>query len=103
MPRMQICVSHDLGADEATNRLKRLSTTLVEENQSILSDIHESWIDHTAHFSFRIMGFSIEGSLYVEDSQMRLEGKFPLAALPFKKGIEKDIRNAARKLMDVSA
>ena len=99
---MTISVPHNLGSEEATNRLKRLSKTLVEENHSILSDIHESWVDHTAHFSFRIMGFSIEGSLYVEDSQMRLEGKFPLAALPFKKGIEKDIRNAARKLMEES-
>ena len=99
MPRMDLSVSHELGAEEATKRLKRLSKTLVEENQGILSDIQESWVDHTAHFSFRVMGFSIQGSLYVEDSQVRLEGKFPIAALPFKKGIEKDIKSAAKKLM----
>jgi hypothetical protein len=96
---MAISVPHNLGADEARNRIKCLSETLVRENQGKISEMQESWVDHAARFSFRILGFSVEGNLHVEESHVRLEGKFPLAGLPFKKGIEKDIKNTARKLM----
>ena len=103
MPRMAISVPHNLGADEARNRIKRLAETLIRENKGKIKDIQESWVDHTARFSFHVLGFSVAGSLHVEESQVRLEGKFPLAALPFKKGIEKDIKTAASKLMSPSA
>lgn len=99
MPKLAISVPHDLGEDEARNRIKGFVKTFVREKGQPVSDISESWVDHTACFSFRIMGFFIEGSLHVEESCVRLEGSFPLAALPFKKGVERDIRDMAKKMI----
>ncbi len=99
MPRMKISVPHSLGVNQATNRIKGLIGRLKSENGDKISDIQEAWDDNTAHFSFRIMGLFIQGDLFVEPSRILLEGKYPIAALPFKSMVERDIKDNAQTLL----
>jgi len=99
MPRLNIVVPHSLHIDDARDRLKNLVYELARENGHHVTNMQYSWVNRIAHFSFQIMGFSIEGTLCVEPSMVRLEGSFPLAALPLKKAVERDILRTAQKLL----
>ncbi|NVM22007.1 MAG: polyhydroxyalkanoic acid system family protein [Desulfobacterales bacterium] len=99
MPRIKISVPHNLRVDEVRDRIKNLLGEFKNKTAYKVSRIQESWVDGTAHFSLRIMGFFVEGSLYVEPSRVRLEGKFPVAALPFKSMVQRDIIDSARKFL----
>jgi hypothetical protein len=99
MPRMKISVPHKLSVDEARSRIKTLLREFKNETAYKISKIQESWVDGAAHFSFRIMGFFVQGSLYIEPSRVLLEGKFPVAAFPFKSMVQRDITDSARKFL----
>ena len=96
---MNISILHELGVEEALKRIKNLVTEFKAQNGDKVTDVKESWVNDTAYFSFRILGFFVEGNLYVKTSEIHLDGKFPIAALPFKKIVEKDIREKAQILL----
>ncbi len=99
MPRMSISLPHELGVKEATKRIKSLLMEFKTQIGGKVTDVKESWVDDTSSFSFRILGFSVEGNLYVKASEIRLDGKFPIAALPFKGMVERDIKEKAQVLL----
>jgi hypothetical protein len=65
----------------------------------MIDNLNESWNGSASHFYFKAMGLSVEGVIKVNVSDVCLEGKIPLAALPFKKSIENKIREEAVKLL----
>ncbi|MBW2194947.1 MAG: polyhydroxyalkanoic acid system family protein [Deltaproteobacteria bacterium] len=99
MPRMNISVPHQLSVKEATKRIKNLVMEFKTQIGDKVTDVNESWVNDAACFSFRILGFLVEGNLYVKASEIRLDGKFPIAALPFKGMVERDIKEKAQVLL----
>jgi hypothetical protein len=99
MPRLNVSVKHNLGKEEATRRIKHLIDEMKNQIGDTVSNVQESWIDNTATFSFHVMGMAVEGALYVEPLQVQLVGKLPIAALPFKAKLQKDLECKARQLL----
>ena len=99
MPQIAFSVPHNLGMDDASHKMRNLLSEFQNNNDYNLSNVQESWVDSTAHFSFDIMGFSVRGSLFVEPSEVRLQIKFPLAALPFKHKVKREIIESIRELL----
>ena len=92
MPGFQIEVPHQLGQDEAADRLKGFFQKVREKYQSQVSDLEESWDENRLSFSFKTYGFGIKGTGTVLPEKVEFEGDLPFAALAFKGKIEESIR-----------
>ncbi|MGE5401858.1 MAG: polyhydroxyalkanoic acid system family protein [Ignavibacteriales bacterium] len=99
MAKMKISVPHNLGEGEAASRVRNLVSQLKNQYGSQITDMKETWNGNKGNFSFRAMGINVDGEIFVEPSQVNLEGNLPMAALPFKGTIESTIRNKLESLL----
>lgn len=99
MPKMTITVPHQLSAAEATERMKGLLESVKAKYGDQVSDLQENWTENGGTFSFKAMGFKISGDLTLTDSEMVLNGDYPLAARPFKGKIEGIVKEKATALL----
>jgi hypothetical protein len=97
MPNFNMDVPHALGREAAVERLQKFMDKV--RNRSDVSDLQESWAANVLKFSFKTFGLTVEGSTTVEDDRVRMEGKLPLAAAPFRGRIEGSIREELEKIL----
>jgi hypothetical protein len=99
MPRISLSVSHGLGADEAKSRIVGF---IAHARQQVggVSDLKEIWIGNVGTYSFRAVGFLVQGRLEVFDDTLDVEVDFPFAALPWKGKAESEIRTQAVALLE---
>jgi hypothetical protein len=97
MPQFNSEVAHQLGKQQATERLKRFIDNLRQQYAQQVSDIQGQWLDNTLNFSLTTYGFSIDGILDVLDDRAVVQGNLPLAALPFRGKIEQSITNELKR------
>ncbi len=100
MPKSTVTVSHQLGKQEALERIKSILVKAKEQYGDRISDLQENWDDNGGTFSFRAMGFKISGTLKVTDTDVEIVGDYPFAALPFKGTIEATLRERAERLLE---
>lgn len=93
MPAFRAEVSHSLGQEEATQRLKGFMDEVQKRFADDISAVDGAWTDHVLNFSLCTNGITIKGALSVEADTARVEGHLPLLATPFKGLIEKSIAN----------
>ena len=84
-------VPHQLGKEQATERLKTFLERVAERYKDQVSHLDGTWDDHKMDFSLTTYGFNIKGTLTVEDTRVLLEGTLPFAALAFRGKIETSI------------
>jgi hypothetical protein len=99
MPKLKVSVQHNIGEKDAKDRVVNLINILKEEYKGQISDVHESWEGDNGSFSFKIMGFLIDGNIIVDSRTVHLEGSLPLAAIPFKGRIESTIKSRMETLL----
>jgi Putative polyhydroxyalkanoic acid system protein (PHA_gran_rgn) len=99
MPGIKISVSHQLGQEQALQRLRSIVQDLQKQFADKVSKVEEVWSESGARFSFEVMGFPVSGTLNVQTESVQLEGKIPLLAMPFKDKIETTIRKQMKFLL----
>ena len=99
MPSIKMDVPHQLGQEEASNRLKGLLEKVRDRYGNQVSNLNESWDNNTLTFSFKTYGFDINGNVAVESDKVELEGGLPFAAVAFKGKIEQTIREELEKVL----
>jgi hypothetical protein len=99
MPNIKLSVPHNLGQEEAKRRLTKLISESREKFRDQVSDLQESWNGNVDNFSFRAMGFSVDGKLDVQPSSLIIDMNFPWAVLPFKGKVESEILKHAAELL----
>ena len=99
MPSFSTQVSNPLGKEQATERLKDFVEQLTERYKDQVSEVDGAWDENKLNFSFTTYGFQIKGEVEVEDEDVRLKGKLPLAAMAFRKKIEHSIADELTKLL----
>ncbi len=99
MSAIKISVPHNLGADEAKQRIVQLMTETKGKFGNQVSNLEESWNGNHGTIRFKAMGFPVSGDLYVEAAAVRVEINLPFAALPFKSKIENDLSTRAKALL----
>ena len=99
MPVIKIIVPHQLGMDEARQRILRLMAETKAKFDAKISEVEETWNGNRGLFRFKAMGFSVSGNLNVEPNLANVEINLPFAALPFKSRIESDLTTRARELL----
>lgn len=92
MPGFKIDVPHQLGQDEATQRLKGFFEKVRQKYQSQVTDLEETWTENELAYSFKTYGFAIKGTGTVEPATVLFQGDLPFAAIAFKGKIEQSIR-----------
>jgi len=100
MPKLKISEPHQLGQDEAKNRVQGLLKSLADEFKGQISDVQESWTGNKSEFAFRMMGMKFTGNVLVSETSVDLNGNMPFAASMFKSTIEKVIKKHAHKLLN---
>jgi hypothetical protein len=99
MPRIEVAVSHNLGQEEATRRLKDQSASAKARFGQHVSDLEEGWEGNVLSFAFTNFGVRVEGSVTSGDSEVRVEADLPLVAVPFRGAIEKQIRSDLEEIL----
>lgn len=99
MPKINLSVPHSLPQEEAKTRIVKLIAETRAKFGSQVSEVKETWQGYTDTFSFRVMGFSIEGQFDVQPSEVLIDINFPWSALPFKGLVESEIVKHARELL----
>ncbi len=99
MPSFSTEVPHQIGQEDATNRLKGFMDKVRNRYKDQVSDLSESWEENVLTFAFKSYGFKISGTLTVEDAAARLDGKLPFAAVAFKGKIQQSIATELEKVL----
>ena len=88
---MRIEYPHHYSHKEAVQRVDRLFAKLHAEYSSDFSDLQHTWnADQTGkHYSFKIHGMMLSGTITMESSLVIFEAKLPWAVKIMEKEIEK--------------
>ena len=99
MPSFGSEVAHQLGQEAAIACLKTFLDRVRERYQDQVSKLDGEWKDHVLTFSLTTYGFTIDGTLTVEENNVTLSGTLPFAAVAFRGKIEKSISNELEKAL----
>lgn len=99
MPSFSTEVSHSLGREAATERLKNFVDLIQKRYQDQVKDLQGEWNESTLNVSFSTYGFKIKATVMVEDDRVRLNGELPLAAVAFRGKIEQSIKSELEKAL----
>jgi hypothetical protein len=100
MPTLNVTVAHQLTQAEATERLKKKQTEIKEQNTYTVTDLNEKWTTpDTLDFSFKILGFSLTGTVASQESSVRINVNLPAAALMMKGTIESQVRRELEQVL----
>ncbi len=97
MPTFSTEVPHQLGTEQATERLKQFVEQVREQYKDFVTDLQGNWTDNLLTFSFKTYGFKIDGTLTVDETAARLAGNLPFAAIAFRGKIEQSIAGELRR------
>jgi len=100
MPTLNVTVTHQLPQAEATERLKQKRTEIKEQHTYTVSDLKETWTTpNSLDFSFKILGFSLTGTVESLDSSVHISVALPAAALMMKGTIESQVRRELEQVL----
>jgi hypothetical protein len=99
MPKLEMTIPHRLSQPEALQRLRTLIPQFQQKYGKDITELREQWQDSIGTFSFKVKGFSVSGTLTVEDCQLKLSGNLPLVVTFHKEKIETAIREEAARLL----
>ncbi|MBN1853579.1 MAG: polyhydroxyalkanoic acid system family protein [Pirellulales bacterium] len=99
MPKLNLSIPHQLGIQQATERLSHFIDQLRQDYGNQVSNLSQSWNGNALNFAFQAYGMAVEGKMTVNDKHLELHGNLPMAAMLFKGKIESAIRQELTKLL----
>ena len=100
MPTLNVTVNHQLSQAEATKRLKQKQSEIKEQHTYTVSDLKETWTTpDSLDFAFKILGFSLTGTVESLESAVRIVVALPAAALMMKGTIENQVRRELEQVL----
>ncbi len=93
MALLTMDVSHQLGLEEATRRLREKLDSVRDQFGGQISNFREEWGDNELAFGFSAVGMKIAGKVAVEATRVRVDAQLPFTAAMFKGLIEQRIRD----------
>ena len=100
MPNLNITVPHQLTQVEATERLKKKQAEIKEQHTYTVSDLKETWTTpDSLDFAFRILGFSLTGTVESLESSVRIAVALPIAAAVMQGTIESQVRRELEQVL----
>jgi putative polyhydroxyalkanoate system protein len=100
MPAFNVEVPHQLGREEARQRLEHFVRKATEMYKDQVSDLKGEWSGDTLNFAITTYGFKISGALEVQDTLVRLSGTLPFVAMAFRGKIEKSFASELQRALN---
>ena len=100
MPGFSTLVSHALSRDEAAGKLKAFIENVRREHGHKVQDLRGQWRETTLEFAFTAYGMAVQGTMIVEEAEVRVAGTLPLAAALFRGQIEQTIRGELLRILE---
>ena len=97
MPGFSTEVPHSLGKDPCMERMKGFLGQVEERFKGQIGEIEGEWNDNVLTYKFVSYGIKIAGTMEVRESEVKMEGEIPFAAMMFKGKIVDSIRGALEK------
>jgi hypothetical protein len=100
VPKFNVVVSHEHDREYVVEQLKQFSKVIRDQSPVEVSNVTESWDENgNLVFAFTAMSMSISGNMIVEEAQVIVAGKMPLAAAMFRGAIENQIKSKVREIL----
>ena len=99
MSTLSMSIPHELGKEEALNRIQSVLKNVQAKFGNQVSDLEQNWNGNTGEFSFKVMSMPVSGTLTVNDADVALDSKLPMAAAMFQGKIKSIIMEEARKVL----
>ncbi len=99
MPKLNVTVDHQLGAEKAKERLQTYLDKVKSQHGDKFKDLQENMSGNQGSFSFKTMGFKVAGGLAVSDSNVAVDLDLPFAAMLFKGKIESELKSQLTRLL----
>jgi hypothetical protein len=100
MPSFNAEVSHQIGQEEAVQRLKtKFLDVLGDKYRDTVKNVQGTWTDNVLQFAFTSLGLSFKGTLEVGPDNAKIQGNLPFAAIAFKGKIEQTIKHEMEKAL----
>lgn len=99
MPGFSTLVPHTLSRQEAAGKLKAFIEDVRRQHGDKVQNLRGQWRETTLEFAFTAYGMAIEGLMVVEETEVRVAGKLPLAASLFRGQIEQTIRGELVRIL----
>jgi hypothetical protein len=99
MSTLSMSIPHQLGKDEALNRIQSVLKNVQAKFGNQVSDLEQNWNGNAGEFSFKVMNMPVSGTLKVNDADVALDSKLPMAAALFEGKIKSIIMEEARKVL----
>ena len=100
MSLLTVTVQHQLGQEEATRRLKAKKDEIQSKQTYTVTDLKENWTSsHSMDFGFKVLGFSLTGSVKSESDAATIAVELPVAAMIMRGTIENEIRKELTQVL----
>lgn len=97
---MNITMPHRLGQEEATRRLKSKHAEIRDRQTYTVTDLTENWTSpHSMEFAFKVLGFSLTGSVESLADAVQIAVDLPVAAMIIKGTIESEIKKELTQVL----
>lgn len=93
MPKVSLTVPHELGEDEARNRIQQLLADVREKYGRQVSDIREEWNGNSCDLGWKSMGMGMSATIQIHPSDVSVDGNMPMAFMAFKGKMEQLVRD----------
>jgi hypothetical protein len=92
MPKVSLTVPHELGQDEARDRIQHLLADVREKYGKQVSDIREEWNGNSCDLAWKSMGMGMSATIQINPSDVSVDGNMPMAFMAFKGKMEQLVR-----------
>jgi hypothetical protein len=92
---MQIAVPHHTTRENARRIVEQKLAALVGQFGSHAQELEHSWSGDTLSFKGKARGFSLHGTIEVTESEVIIDGKLPMLAIPFEPRIREAVKREA--------
>lgn len=99
MSKLEMNIPHQLDQEEAVGRIQTLLKRVEAQFGSQVQNLQQTWNGNQGVFSFTVMNMPISGTLTVNQSNVALDSKLPMAASMFSGKIKSVIMEEAKKVL----
>lgn len=92
---MKIAIPHHTTRAKARKIIETRLGNLEKDHGSKAKDVKHEWQADTLHVNLKASGFSAKGTVEVTDTDVIIDGKLPLLALPFESKIRQTVEREA--------
>ena len=95
---MKISVPHNTTRENARRIVEQRLADLHSQYGHQADDMEHSWTGDTLYLAAKARGFHVKGTVEITDTDVIIDGKLPLIAMPFESRIRQTVEKEAASM-----